>query len=147
MAEILVGGDDQHLLDPLVGVGKGGRGPERVVGLELDHRPHHEPRRFEGPLDHRDLLEDLRIHALTRLVARPHVVAEALDHVVGGDADVCRAVLHQHQGRADHAGGRRIRMSVAVPRRRTEVLAEQLVGAVDQMNTHGAQPYDPEHAP
>ena len=55
-----------------------------------------------------------------------------------GDGDVGGAVLDERERRADHAGRGGVRMTVAVPRRRSEVLAEQLVGAVDQVHTHGA---------
>ncbi len=115
LAEVLVGGDDQHLFDPFVGVGDHGGRAERVVGLVLDHRPHDEPGCLERPLHHRDLGEDLRVHPLAGLVPGPHVVAEALDDVVGGDSDMGGAVLDERQRRADHAGRGGVRMAVAVP--------------------------------
>ena len=96
LAEVLVGGDDQHLLDAFVGVGHGGGGAERVVGLVLDHRPHGEaasPSR--APPSRGIWAQQLRGHAGAGLVARPEIVAETLDDVVARHADVGGAVVHQ----------------------------------------------------
>ena len=62
--------------------------PEGVVGLELDHGPRGHAHGDERVLEHGRLVQELGRHALARLVARPQVVAEALDHVVGRHADV-----------------------------------------------------------
>ena len=89
-----------------------GRG-ERVVGLELDHRPHGDAHRGERLLERLELRQQRRVDALPGLVARPQVVAERLDHVVGGDADVRRARLEHLQDRVQHAGRGAERRSVA----------------------------------
>ena len=142
LAEVLVGGDDQHLLDPLVGIGERGRGRQRVVGLVFDHRPDDEAGGGEGPLHHRDLFEDLRVHPGAGLVPGPEIVAEALDHVIGRHPDVRRTFLDERERRRDHSGRRRVRVAVGVPGGHPEVLTKEFVGPVDQMDTHGAQPYD-----
>ena len=115
LAEVLVGRDDEHLLDALVGVGDGGGRAEGVVGLVLDHRPRRHAHRHERLLDDRDLGEQLGRHPGARLVAGPQVVAEALDDVVAGHADVGGAVGEQLQRRAQHAGRRRERARRRAP--------------------------------
>ena len=84
--EVLVGREDAHLLD-LVAEAGGGRG-ERVVGLELAHRPDGHPQRTDGLLGGVELREELGRHALLGLVAGEEVVAEGADGVVEGDRDV-----------------------------------------------------------
>ena len=127
-------------LDARVGGGeRGGRG-ERVVGLELDHRPHREAHRARAPpRADRNCDQQRGVDARAGLVAGAEVVAERLDHVVGRDADVGRAVLEQadHRGE-DAAHGARPpgRRASVVARHRVEV-PEQLVGAVDQVDAHG----------
>ncbi len=54
------------------------------------------------------------IHALAGLVTGPEVVAEALDRVIGRDADVGGAVLHQCQRGGNHAGRGRVGAAVGV---------------------------------
>ena len=83
-----------------------GRRRQRVVGLELDHRPHRDAERRERVLEQRELREQLGVHALARLVAEPEVVAERLDDVVGGHADVRRPLLEHPEHRAEHAAHR-----------------------------------------
>ena len=65
---------------------------ERVVGLELDHRPDDHAHRRERLLERLELRPQRRLDAVAGLVARPEVVAERLDDVVGRDADVRRAL-------------------------------------------------------
>jgi hypothetical protein len=114
LAEILVRGHDQHLLDPRVTIGDSRSGAERIVGFVLDHRPDRESRGSESALHDRDLLQDHRIHAGAGLVAGPELVAEALDRVVRRDADVGGAVLDQCQRGGNDPGGRRERSAVTV---------------------------------
>ena len=47
-------------LDARVGGEPLGGGGDRVVGLELDHRPEHEPERLDRRLGDRELGEQLR---------------------------------------------------------------------------------------
>ena len=77
------------------------------------------------------------IDALAGLVARPEVVAERLDHVVGRDADVRRAALDHLEHGVQHAGCRAERLAVALAAAPPAVeVAEQLVGAVEQVDDH-----------
>ena len=84
-------------------------------------------------LQHRELGEQLGRHAGARLVAGPEVVAEALDHVVGRHAEVGDAVAQHLEHARQHAlGGAELARI-----RPAEVLAEELVGAVEQVDDHG----------
>ena len=117
-----------------------GRG-ERVVGLELDHRPHGDAERPQRVLEHRELREQLGRHAGAGLVARPEVVAERLDHVVGGDAHVGRALLEHPEHRPEDPADRGHLDAVVVEvRRHGEVVTEELVGAVDEVDLHRPAP-------
>ena len=55
------------------------------------------------------------IDACAGLVARPEVVAERLDHVIGRDADVRRAALDHLQHGVQHAGRGAERLAVRLP--------------------------------
>ena len=86
------------------------------------------------------LREQRWVDALAGLVARPQIVAERLDDVVGGDADMRGALLlHLLDGaqHADHGAERPLLVLSAalVPIKMTE----QLVGAVNQVNDHDAR--------
>src|SRR5439155_22427324 len=84
-----------------------------------------------------ELREELRRHAGAGLVAGIEIVAERLDDVVGGDAEVADTRLEQTDDRAEHtACGRDRRASLVVMGRHCEVVTEQLVRAVEQVNAH-----------
>ncbi len=71
------------------------------------------------------------------LVAGPQVVAERLDDVVGGHAEVGGPLAQHAEHREHHApGGADLLAVVGRPWRLAEELAEQLVGPVDQMHLH-----------
>ena len=70
---------------------------EAVVGLVLHERPHREAGRGEQLLERLELAAQRGIAAGAGLVARVEVVAERLDDVVAGDAEVGRALLEQLQ--------------------------------------------------
>ena len=64
-----------------------------------------------------ELCPERGLDALAGLVARPEAIAERLDDVIGGDADVGRAALeHLHHG-AEHACYRAERGIAGLPRR------------------------------
>ena len=94
------------------GDARGGR--ERVVGLELDHRPDRDAHRRERVLERMELRAQRRVDAVAGLVAGPEVVAERLDDVVGRDADVRRARLDHLQHRVEHADHGAERLVVTV---------------------------------
>jgi len=72
------------------------------------------------------------LDALAGLVARPEAIAERLDDVIGGDADVRGAALDHLQHRVQHAGHGAVGFVFALvePPQAIEV-TEQLVRAVD----------------
>ena len=121
----------------------GGRGADRVVGLELDLRPEDDPERLDRLLRDRELGEERGIHPGRRLVAREQVVPERLDHVVRGAADVGRALLAEEvQDLVAEPGDARQDHAVAAEDRRPRrvVGAEQLVGRVDEVDLHRRWP-------
>ena len=115
-----------------------GGGGQRVVGLELDHGPDHDAGGGERLLQRMELRHQRAVDALAGLVARPELVAERLDDVVGGDADVGGAALDHPEHGVHHAarrGERRLgARGGALP---AVEMPEQLVGAVDQVDDHG----------
>src|SRR5262245_31872842 len=93
-----------------------------------------------------ELRPERRIDAFAGLVVRPEIVAEGLDDVIGRHADVGRSALEHLRDRMQDAGhgseGR-----VGVPEAPDSVeLAEELVGAVDEVNDHRG-PTISEHRP
>ena len=70
LPEVLVGRADHHLLDAFVGARDDRRARERVVGLEVDHRPHGHAEGAERVLQHRELGLQERIDAVAGLVRR-----------------------------------------------------------------------------
>ena len=125
----------------VLGEADGGRG-DRVVGLELDHRPQDDAERLDGGLGDRELGEQLGRHPGRRLVAREQVVAERLDDPVGRAPDVRRALLaEQVQELVAQPGHARQRDAVAPEDRRArrEMRPEQLVGRVDEVEPHGGR--------
>ena len=114
----------------------GGRG-EGVVSFELDHRPDCDSHRGERILEREKLRVEHAIDSLARLVVRPELVAEGLDHVVGGHADMGRAGLDHLQHGVQHASnGAEWFVFSLVPAALAVEVAEKLVGAVDQVNDH-----------
>ncbi len=137
LRQVLVGRADEHALDPRILGGPGRGGAKRVVGLDLDHRPDAHAERGQHLFEQRELRPQRRLDALAGLVAGPQVVAERLDHVVGGHPDVRRAVVEHALHRGQHAAHRAHLHARRVARRRHgEVVPEELVGAVDEMHVH-----------
>src|SRR6266699_1321756 len=141
LRQIFVGGPDADLLYAVVLRGDPRRGCERVVCLELGHGPYRHAHGGEGVFERVELREQGGVDALTGLVIGPERVAKRLDDVVGGDAEMRRALLDHLQYRVEHsdhgAEGRVLALCGAAA---AVELAEQLVRAVDQMNDHAAEP-------
>src|SRR2546425_792336 len=128
LRQVLVRRADDDLLDARVGGGHGGRGGERVVGLELDHGPDHHAERAQRVLERLELGVEHGIDALARLVTGPQRVAKRFDDVIGGHAQVGRAALEHAEDRPDDTADRAERLgSVPVEGRpRREEVAGQL---------------------
>jgi hypothetical protein len=114
-----------------------GRRRHRVVGFELEHRPDGHTQRDEGVFEQRELRHQLGRDAGTCFVARPQLVPERLDHLVGGDAHVGRPLLEHHEQRAHDATHRGDLDALVVEvRRHREMVAEQLICPVHEMDLH-----------
>ena len=130
--------DEDPLHARVLGKAHGGRG-DGVVGLELDHRPEHDPERLDGRLGDGELGQELRRHAGRRLVAREQVVAERFDDPVRGAPDMGGAFLAKEEEQLlDEPGHARQHDPVAPEHRRPrrEMRPKQLVGRVDEMDVH-----------
>ena len=112
-------------------------GGQRVVGFELDHRPHGDAHRGQRLLERLKLRQQRRLDAVGGLVARPEAIAKGLDDVIGRNAEVGGAVLDHLQHGVEHTdyGAAGAIRAVAEAAQTIEV-TEQLVGAVNQVNDH-----------
>ena len=138
LREVLVGRPDAHLLDALVRRRKMRGRRQRVIRLQLDHRPcrhsHRRQKLFEGV----KLRPQRRIDSFAGLIAGPKLVAERLDDVVGGHSDVRRSFIqHLHDG-AEHSRHRPERLIGQLAAAKTVEMAKELVRAVDEVNDHMA---------
>ncbi len=135
LREVLVRSPDADLLHPSILGGKMRCGGQRIVGLQVDHRPDGDAHRPERVLQRVELRQQSRLDAVAGLVARPQAVAERLDDVVGGDAQVRLAALDELQHALQHANhGTEAPILSLVESALAIEVAEQLVRAVDQMN-------------
>ena len=137
LREVLVRRPDADLLHALIRNREHGSRSQRVVGLQLDHRPHRHAHRRERALERMELRPQRRLDALARLVAGPQCVAERFDHVIGRDAEVRGVLLDHLQHRVQHAGhgAERLVFSLVETPLPVEV-TEQLVGSVDEVDDH-----------
>jgi hypothetical protein len=70
---------------------------KRIIGLELDHRPHCDSHGGNGIFQRVKLREQSGLHAVPGLVPAPELIAERLNDVVRGDPDMGRASLNHLQ--------------------------------------------------
>ena len=113
-------------------------GGQRIVGLELDHRPDRDAHRRERVLQRMELRQQRGLDPFAGLVACPQAVAERLDDMVGRHPEVRFAPLdHLQHGlqHADHRAERTV-LSLVEAAQAVEV-TEQLVRAVDEMDHDG----------
>src|SRR4029453_16721689 len=138
LRQVLVRRAHDDLLDSLVAGGHRRRCGQRVVRLELDHRPDDHAERPQRIFQRLELRAKERIDPLPRLGAGPERIAKGLDDVVGGDPQMRSAVLEDAEDRSDDTAHRSElgRRAPVESRRRREEIAEQLVGPVDQMDDH-----------
>ena len=145
LGKILVRGAHQYPTNARIDGSPDGCGPHRIVGLVLDHSEHREPGGLQRRLQQRKLGEQFRRRALPGLVAVEQVVAERLDHPVGGHPDVGGSVRQQPEHGTQHpTGGRHLHALGGDVGRHGEVVAEELVGAVHQVDVdadHGVSRY------
>src|SRR5207237_5140048 len=131
LAQILIGRADDHLFDARDprGARRGRR--ERVIRLELLHRPDPDAHLTQCVLERMKLRQQLRFYALARFVSGPEVVAERLDDVIGRDAEVGCATLEHAQDRAQypHDGRDLVAIAALLPPRR-HAMADQLASDI-----------------
>jgi hypothetical protein len=140
LRHVLVGGADDDPLDAVLGGEPLRGGGDRIVGLELDHRPEHDAERLDRSLGDRELGEELGVHPGLGLVAGVALVAERADDAVGRAADVRRTLVAEEvEELLDESGHAREEQAVAAADRRArgEVRPEQLVRRVDEVDLHG----------
>ena len=137
LRQILVGRPDADPLGARVGSGEPRGGGERVIGLELGHRPYRDAHARERFLERMELRQQRGLDAVAGLVAGPQAVAERLDDVIGRDADVRGAFLDHLQHGVEHAddGAEGQVLALAEAAQAVEV-SEQLVRAIDEVNDH-----------
>ena len=88
LGEVLVRRADDHAFDTRIASRRHRPGGERIVRLELHHRPDDDAGRREGVFEQWELRQQVGFDAFAGLVARPQSIAERLDDVIGGDGDV-----------------------------------------------------------
>jgi hypothetical protein len=120
-----------------------GRDPRRrgegIVRLQLHHRPGGNAHRNQRLFELRELGEQRRLDSFAGLVPRPQLVAEGLDDMVGGNTHVSLALLDQLQHRLQHADYGAVRPVPAFGEAAQAVeVAEELIGAVDEVDDHVA---------
>lgn len=137
LPEVFVGGADQDLLDPRVGVGDRCPCAEGVVGFEFDHGPHRDSHGPQCVLERVELAPEGRIDPFAGLVPGVEVIAKGLDHVVRGDGHVRGAVLDQVEHAPQHAPkGTGLAAVGRLMRRESEEIPEEFVGSVDKVHSH-----------
>ena len=135
LGEVLVRRADNHAVDTRITRRRRRRGGERIVRLELHHRPDDDAGRREGLFEQRELRQQVRFDACAGLVAWPQPVAKRLDDVIGRNSDVRGAAADHAQHRRDDASDRGDLAAVPIPcGRQRVVVPEQLVCAVDQID-------------
>src|SRR6266853_3158365 len=143
LRQILVGCPDAYLAYPVVFGGESRRGGERIVGFQLDHGPYRHSQRAERILERMKLREQCRLDAVTGLVVGPKSITEGFDDVIGRNSQMRRSFLDHLQHGMEHAvyGAEGSIVALAEAAQTVEV-AEQLVGAVNEMNDHAVSSPD-----
>src|SRR5439155_1221895 len=141
LRQVFVGRPEADFLDSLVSGGDLRRGCERIVGLQVGHGPYGHAHGGEGFLERVELRQQGGLNTISRLVLGPESVTEGLDDVVGRHTDVRGPLLDHLQDGVQHAAHRAEGRILARGGAAAAVeLAEQLVGAVDEMNDHSPEP-------
>ena len=109
LREILVRRPDAHLLHSFILGRNVSRGSERVIGLELDHRPDNYTHRGKRLLEREELRAQDWLDAGAGFVVWPQTVAERLDDVVSRNSDMCRSIFEHFRDATKHARHRAVR--------------------------------------
>jgi hypothetical protein len=132
LGEVLVRCADDHVFDTRIPSCGHCRRSERVVGLELHHRPHDYASRRENVFEQGELCQQVGLDAFAGFVVWPQSIAKRFDNVIGRDGDVRGAALHHAQNREENTSDRGDLPSIGIAGGRQRVVVpEQLVCAVD----------------
>src|SRR6202035_3117869 len=94
LTEIFVRGTNYCPPHTIILRGLSGGGCQRIIGLKVDHWPHHHPHCSERLLDNGKLRKHLRSYTLAGLVSGIKIVSKRLDDMIGCDPDVSCALLN-----------------------------------------------------
>jgi hypothetical protein len=137
LREVFVRRPDAHLLHTRILRSDARRGCERIVGLQLDHRPDRDAHRGERLLERMELREEGGLDPIAGFVAGPELVSERLDDMIGRHADVRLSRLDHLQHGLQHADHGAERWILALVEAAQPVeMAEQLIRTVDEVNDH-----------
>src|SRR5882762_3117248 len=137
LRQILVRCPDAYLLHPVIFGGEPGGGGERIVGLQFDHGPHGHAHRGECIFEGMKLREQCGFDAVAGLVARPQTITEGFDDVIRRHAEMGRPLFDHLQHGMQHAAyGAEGSIGAFVEAAQTVEMAEQLIGAVNEMDDH-----------
>src|SRR4051812_3817465 len=147
LGEVLVGRADHNAIDVWIVRGRAGCRRERIIGLELHHRPDGDAERGERLFEQRELREQIGVNPGARLVSGPQPVPEGFDHVIGRDPEVVGALANQGENRCDHGTYCPNLAAVAVASGRDRIIMpKQLVGAVDDVDVHASGYFEDAHS-
>src|SRR5260370_2767336 len=93
LTEVFVGCTNEHLLHTVIFGCFGGSGSERIIGLIVDHGPHHHSHGFERFFQDRELREQLWSHAFAGLVSWIQIVAKRLHDLISCNPNVGATAL------------------------------------------------------
>src|SRR5882724_6363148 len=115
------------------------RGSQRIVGLQFHHRPHCHTHCVKRFFQWMKLCEQHSFNSSARFVAGPEVVAKRFNDMIGGDAEVRRAVLDHLRDHVEHTGHGAERWISFLEAPDAVKVSKEFVGAVDEMDDHGGQ--------
>ena len=134
LGEILVGSADHDLLDAIIRCGLRRRCRHCVVGLVFDLGPDLESGEREQFFDLGELGEEFGVDPRAVLVSLVEIVSPRLDDMVGRDPKMRGAIGNQIEHGVEHPS---LGSMPGIAVRFRVVEAEQLIGAVDEVNLHG----------
>ena len=135
LRKIFVGRADNHAFNTRIGGRSRRAGCQCIVGFEFNHRPDHHTGQPECLLEQWKLRQQVGIDASTSLVARPEIIAERLNHMIGGHGEVRDAgAEHSQHGSHDPSNCGDFTTGIVARGRQRVKVPEQFVRAVNQID-------------